>query len=57
MRTEARTVDERPHKEGNNVGNGEGDLNEIEAERADGEGRSKGQHPASVHDNEWKAFD
>jgi hypothetical protein len=57
MGTEARTVDERPHKESNDVCDGKGNLGEIKAERTDGEGRSEGQHPVGVHDHEGKTSD
>ena len=49
--TAVRTVDERPHKQSNDVGDGKSDLCEIEAERSDGEGRSEGQNSTSVHDS------
>lgn len=51
---EAHTVDERPHKEGDDVGNGEDNLSEIEAERPNGAGRSERKHPISIHDSEGK---
>jgi len=47
-----RTVDECPPKEGNDVGDSEGDLSEVEAEWSDSEGLSEGHHPVGVHDGE-----
>ena len=40
--TAVRTVGECPDKEGNDVGDSNGDLSEVEAERSNSEGRSEG---------------
>jgi len=47
-----RTVDERPYKEGNNIGDGKGNLGEVEVKLPDSEGCSEGHHPIGIHDGE-----
>ena len=50
-----RTIDERPHKEGNNINDSKSNLSEVEAERPDSECCSEGQHPVGVHDGEGES--
>ena len=50
--TAIRTIDKRPHKEGNDIGDSKSDLSKIEAKRPDNEGCSEGHYPIGVRDSE-----
>lgn len=47
-----RTVDERPHVEDSDIGDGEGELGEVEAEWPDSKSGSESHHPVGVGDSE-----